>query len=144
MAGMLREWVRNEGRRALVVAVPLHPARLRRRRFDQTAWLAAEVGRRLGLEVAAGVLRRRRDTLPQGDVRVVSRVRNVAGAFVVERSRAVAGRWIVLVDDVATSGATARACGEVLRAAGARHVVLLTAADAGLGMRADAGWGARR
>jgi predicted amidophosphoribosyltransferase len=110
-----------------LVPAPLHAARRRERGFDQAEWLARAVAARLGLDVACGVLARRRATLPQGDPRVTSRSANVEGAFAVVRLRAVAGRSVVLVDDVLTSGATARACAEQLLAAGARDVSVLTA-----------------
>jgi ComF family protein len=120
--GDARDW-----RRAAVVPVPLHPARRRQRGFDQTAWLATELSTRLGLGAAVGVLRRTRATLPQGDPRVLSREKNVEGAFAVARPRAIAGAAVVLIDDVFTSGATARCCAAALRAAGARTVAMLTA-----------------
>lgn len=117
-------------RHALVVAVPLHRARRRVRGFDQAQWLGRELARRCGWRSCAGVLRRLRATLPQGDPRVTSREGNVAAAFAMARPEAVAGRPVVLVDDVATSFATARACAAVLRAAGARDVALVTACRA--------------
>jgi ComF family protein len=117
-------------RRCSVVAVPLHPRKLRRRGFDQAAALAAGVAHRLGLQFEPGVLARVRETLPQGDPRVLSRERNISGAFAVVRPRAVEGRSVWLVDDVTTSGATARACAKLLREAGAAEVGLLTAAHA--------------
>jgi predicted amidophosphoribosyltransferase len=131
MAAAQRPWARGPGRRAVVVAVPMHPRKRRRRRLDQAARLAEAAAARLRLRTAAGALRRCRDTLPQGDPRVMSREANVRGAFAVRRPRAVAGRLVVLVDDVATSLHTARECAAVLRAAGARGVVLLTAAESG-------------
>jgi ComF family protein len=131
MADALRGWARRaEGRHAVLVAVPVHPSRRRRRGFDQAAELAEGVARRLGLVHRPRTLVRRRATLPQGDPRVTSRSANVRGAFVVRRPRRVRGRRVVLVDDVTTSGATARECARVLRAAGAAEVVLLTAARA--------------
>ena len=111
--------------RPLIVSVPLHRARRRRRGFDQAAWLASRVGERLGLRAASGVLVRRRATRPQGDAQVRSRSENVRGAFAVRASERLAGRDVLLVDDVMTTGATARACAGLLKAAGARSVVLL-------------------
>lgn len=133
MAECLRDWSCGPGRRAVVVSVPLHTAKRRRRGMDQAAVLAALVSERLGLVHVTGVMLRVRETLAQGDVRVTSRERNVAGAFRVLRPLAVADRVIVLVDDVMTSGSTARECARMLSAAGAREVVLLTAAVAGDG-----------
>jgi len=128
MAGAWRSGVVDGGwNRALLVPVPLHWRRRRRRGFDQAAWLARQLGRRLRLAVAPDLLKRNRATLPQGDPRVLSRDGNVAGVFAVTRCRQVAGRRVVLVDDVFTSGATARACAVLLRAAGAAEVAVLTA-----------------
>jgi ComF family protein len=119
----------------LLCPVPLHAVRRRRRGFDQALWLADFVGARCGIEVLAGALRRTRPTLPQGDPRVTSRERNVGGAFALgwPAPRRLVGRDVVLVDDVWTSGATARACARVLLDAGARTVALLAAARARIG-----------
>ena len=114
----------------MLISVPLHPAKRRHRGLDQAALLADEVARRLGLANAPSVLRRMRDTLPQGDIRVMSRAENVRDAFAARRPRRVRDRIVVLVDDVRTSGSTALECAQVLRAAGARQVVLLTALQA--------------
>lgn len=127
MADAARLQAGPEWANGALVPVPLHPARLRQRGFDQTAWLAQRVARALGLRCRSGALARRRATMPQGDPRVGSREANVAGAFVVRRPAAVRHRRILLVDDVFTSGATARECARALLAAGAREVALLTA-----------------
>ncbi|MHC4853633.1 MAG: ComF family protein, partial [Planctomycetota bacterium] len=81
MAGTLSDWALGAGRRAVVVSVPLHPKKRRRRGLDQAAVLAELVAARLRLVHVTGVMTRVRDTLAQGDVRVTSRERNVAGAF---------------------------------------------------------------
>lgn len=112
-------------RHAVVVPVPLHHRRRRERGFDQAAWLAHELARRLRLEALPAALSRSRATLPQGDPRVLSRTGNVEGAFRLQQKEAVRNRRIVLVDDVFTSGATARACARLLRAADAVEVAAL-------------------
>lgn len=114
--------------RCALVPVPMHPRKRRRRGRDHAAWLAAEIGELTGARLLVGALRRVHDTVPQSDPRVTSRAANVAGAFAIARPRAVRGRRIVLVDDVSTSGATARECAAVLTAAGAARVTLLVAA----------------
>ncbi|MCU0865214.1 MAG: double zinc ribbon domain-containing protein [Planctomycetes bacterium] len=114
-------------RRAILVPVPLHAARRRERGFDQAAWLAAAIGQRLALPVEPTVLVRVRATLPQGDPRVLSRAGNVDGAFAVAQPNRIAGRRVILVDDVLTSGATLRQCAALLRAAGATGVGAVTA-----------------
>jgi ComF family protein len=109
----------------LVVPVPLHRRRLRHRGFNQ----AADLARGLGVTVRP-VLRRVRPTRAQVELPAAERQSNVAGAFATKRrcARHIAGRVVVLVDDVATTGATLEACARVLRAAGARDVRALTAA----------------
>lgn len=127
MAGAWAPFHRGAWRHAVLVPVPLHRTRAAERGFDQAEWLARAVASRLGLDVAPNVLARRRATLPQGDPRVLSRSANIEGAFAVVRASRIAGRRVVLVDDVFTSGATMRSCAAVLRAAGALETVALTA-----------------
>jgi ComF family protein len=123
-------WLRAEGRRALVVPVPRHASKRHRAAFDQAAWLARNLAARLRLPLAVRALVRTRPTLPQADPRVTSREANVAGAFACPAPWEVTGRTILLVDDVLTSGATARACTAALRAVQAARVAVVTAARA--------------
>jgi ComF family protein len=112
----------------VLVPVPLHPRRLHERGFNQSALLAAAIGERRGLRVVADALVRREHTPPQTGLSAAQRRANVARAFIVRRRAPLAGRIVVLVDDVLTTGATARACGRALLQAGAAEVRLLTAA----------------
>ncbi len=114
----------------LIVPVPLHWTRLFARRYNQAALLAHAVGRRAGVPVSTGVLVRRRRTPSQGKLGRSARRRNLAGAFAVPGSRrtAIAGKRILLVDDVLTTGVTAGSCARVLLAAGAAAVDVLTLA----------------
>ena len=130
MAEVVGSSLMPEWRHARIVAVPLHRLRRRARGFDQAELLAQAVATRLSLCCVASCLRRSRATRPQGDPRVLSRALNVDGAFEVERPQVVCGQRIVLIDDVTTSGATARACARVLLAAGAHEVALLTSCRA--------------
>jgi ComF family protein len=112
----------------VLVAVPLHPRRLRERGFNQAALLAQELARRSERACCPDALVRRLDTAPQAGLSAAARRRNVRAAFAVRRKASVAGRTVTLVDDVVTTGATAIACGRELRAAGAREVRLLSVA----------------
>ncbi|TNE67604.1 MAG: ComF family protein [Alphaproteobacteria bacterium] len=124
MASRLHEFA---GTLDLLMPVPLHPRRLFRRRFNQSQLLAAEIGRLSGVPHDAFSLVRRKATPSQGPLSRKARATNVAGAFAVTDAgkAAIAGKSIVLVDDVLTTGATAGACARILKRAGARSVGVL-------------------
>jgi len=105
-----------------VVAVPLHPGRLRQRGFNQAELLARELRRRLVLDQLPGELVRTRATPPQVGHDRLWRLENVRGAFA-WRGADLAGRSLLLVDDVATTGATLDACAAALRAGGSGPVI---------------------
>lgn len=99
----------------VVVAVPLHRARLRERGFNQAGLIAGEVARTLGIADRSDAVRRIRATRRQSSVRDrTEREANTAGAFRVEDPFAVRGRSVLLVDDVLTSGATLQAFAEAV------------------------------
>lgn len=110
-----------------LVPVPLHPARLREREFNQAEVLAQMAGERLGLPVL-GALRRTRYTLTQTSFHRDERFANLDGAFAPRPGVPVGGRTIALVDDVLTTGSTADACARALLGAGASAVVVITVA----------------
>jgi ComF family protein len=114
---------------AALVAVPLGPARLRARGYDQAARLAEHLARASGLPRLGRALRRIRETPPQVGRSREQRARNVAGAFWADPGR-VAGRALVLVDDVVTTGATVEAAARALRLAGAGRVTVVALARA--------------
>jgi ComF family protein len=108
----------------VAVAVPLHPSRLRERGFNQ----AADLARHLGLPVVPA-LRRVRATPTQTGLPAARRHRNVRDAFAATRqARGLAGRTVVLVDDVSTTGATLDACARALKQSGVGRVLAVTAA----------------
>ena len=86
--------------------VPLHWTRLFQRRYNQAALLAQAIRSAGGPEVAADWLVRRRRTPAQGHLGPVERERNVRGAFAVHVGRSFAGKRVVVIDDVMTTGAT--------------------------------------
>jgi ComF family protein len=124
----------------LVAPVPLHWTRLFRRRFNQSALLAqAAVAAWLPHGVPHGpsapvfapeLLVRRRRTRSQGHLSRLQRAENVRGAFALKPGAEVAGKRVLLVDDVLTTGATIEACARVLKRAGAARIDVLTLARA--------------
>ncbi len=137
-------WRRTGAGGDLVVPVPIHGDRARQRGYDQAVLLASVVARRLDLPMAR-VLQRCRATTAQFDLNRAERATNVAGAFRLQPETTwrvdagqrspirhgvgpLAGRWVLLVDDVTTTGATLAACATVLMAAGALAVSGLTVA----------------
>jgi ComF family protein len=109
----------------LIVPVPLHPRRLKQRGFNQ-AWLLAQAFPELNL--ARDLLIRVRHTIPQVQLNPKERRDNVTGAFAVAEPARVKGKNVLLVDDLFTTGATARECARVLSRAGAARVEVLTVA----------------
>ncbi|MBN8891152.1 MAG: phosphoribosyltransferase [Rhodospirillales bacterium 70-18] len=114
----------------LLVPVPLHRRRLAARRYNQAALLARALGRLSGVPALPDGLVRSRATQSLAGLSAGERARAVAAAFAVRprRAAAIAGRRVLLVDDVLTSGATCAACTRALLEGGAAGVDVLVAA----------------
>ncbi|ABR61340.1 ComF family protein [Sinorhizobium medicae] len=137
LAPMMAEWMIRAGDGAvaaadMIVPVPLHAFRLWRRKFNQAAELARFVAKHSARTYRPDVLRRTKRTSRQVGLGARAREANVRGAFSVPEGlrREVAGKRIVLVDDVYTTGATVTAAARALKRAGAGDVTVLTFAMA--------------
>ena len=132
LAPAMGRWMARAGQELLaeadvLVPVPLHWRRGWSRRYNQSGALARSIERQTGVKVASEALRRVRPTLQQIGLSRAQRASNVQGAFkvAVDRSADIAGRRVVLIDDVLTSGATSDACARALLRAKAAQVDLL-------------------
>jgi ComF family protein len=114
--------------RAALIPVPLAPARLRERGYNQSALLAAALAPHLGVPVWDDVLLRERATRSQTRLTPAERLANVAGAFrpAPAAGPRLRGAHLVLVDDVVTTAATLNACAAALVSGGARVVSFVT------------------
>jgi ComF family protein len=124
---LARRWAAAGAGGDVLVPVPVHRSRRRERGYDQAELLAGAAAAHLALPTAAA-LERIRSTRPQFELDRRDRAANVADAFRVTDPRLVAGRWVVLVDDVVTTGATLADCARAALAAGAAAVSALTVA----------------
>jgi ComF family protein len=124
-------------RQMLVIPVPMHPVKQRQRGFNHAELLAraamAEMRRRhpqMRLHLETSLLKRVRVTVSQAGLTTHQRRQNLRGAFFAPRPGRLAGQNVLLVDDIYTTGATARACSRVLMNAGAASVRVATVARA--------------
>jgi len=123
LARLLRDYlITNPVPADILVPVPLHPKRLRERGYNQSRLLAQELGKLINLPVVADCLIRQRHAPPQARTSSVEeRRQNIADAFAC-RDQILKDRQVLLIDDVATSGATLDACAAALKASGATSV----------------------
>jgi ComF family protein len=143
LAPMMGGWMATAGRvltadADALIPVPLHWRRYWARRFNQSALLAEAITKASGVPVVLGALKRVKATPQQVGLSQSARALNVQGAFRVSPSgkAAVAGRRLILVDDVITTGATVDACARALLRAGAAEVSVLAFARVVAGGRA--------
>ncbi len=128
-------WLKVAGRVFLedcdmIVPVPLHWRRLLKRRYNQSALIAQKLAKETNLHYAPDILKRTRHTPVQGHLSAKDRYKNVSRAFAVDQKNPqhVTDKKIVLIDDVYTTGATVGECADILYAAGAARVDVLTVA----------------
>jgi ComF family protein len=113
---------------SLIMPVPLHIKRLRERGFNQSLILARAFGEKRQIPVNFSLLKRHKFTLTQTGSNRNERKKNIKGAFEVSNRGKIAGKNIILIDDVYTTGATINECAKTLIKAGARKVAVLTLA----------------
>ncbi|MBQ5699633.1 MAG: ComF family protein [Lachnospiraceae bacterium] len=113
-----------------IVPVPVHPSRRRKRGFNQAEVLAKILGERLGIPVKSELLKRTKKTLPQKELTVGERLKNLSGAFWAGEIPSDIRR-VLLVDDIYTTGSTVEACTRVLKASGVETIYFVVICMAG-------------
>jgi ComF family protein len=126
MARYIAPLIEQSNEASIFVPVPLHRTRLWGRGFNQSVLVARELSRRLKVRTNVFALRRLKRTPPLKGMSPLQRRKAVAGAFRVIDKAAVAGKTVILIDDVLTTGSTAEVCARTLKRAGAARVELVT------------------
>ncbi|MEK7712730.1 MAG: ComF family protein [Nitrospirota bacterium] len=113
-----------------IIPVPLSKSALRERGFNQSLLMAKVISKNLRISVHMDMLLKIKDTLPQVGLNAKERRKNLRGAF--KASGKINKLRLLLLDDVMTTGATARECSKALMSAGAKEVIVITLARAGM------------
>ena len=130
LAEFTKDWLGEASSEFLIIPVPLHPAKLRERGYNQSLLLAKRLADGLSAKVDFLSLRRNRKTVPQTGLGKKQRQQNVKNAFSLENGNGIRGRNILLVDDVSTTGNTLNSCSKTLRKGGAGRIYCVTLARA--------------
>ena len=114
----------------VIIPVPLHYTRFIRRRYNQSALLAKELGRLTGIKVEYNAVIKNKRTRPQVECSGSERLKNVKGAFAIKHSASLTGKRVLLVDDVLTTGSTLKECATTIKKAKPKSIDCLTVARA--------------
>jgi competence protein ComFC len=122
----------------LVISVPLHPARFRKRGYNQAALISSALAKKLAKPEISKSLKRERNTLTQSTLPGHERAGNIRGAFRFKGDKIhVCGKCVLLVDDILTTGSTMGECSRVLKEAGAARVIAAVIATSRTGLMAN-------
>ena len=112
-----------------ILPIPLHPKKLKRRGFNQAELLACAISEKTGIPLFSDLLERKEDTVPQSTLSVEERKKNLKDGF--RLTGEVAGKTILLVDDIFTTGTTCGECARTLLRGGAKEVFVYCLSSAG-------------
>lgn len=125
---MADEFVKSKLYANVIIPVPLCEKRLKSRGYNQSKLIADELSRHTSIKVMDNVLIRVKETPKQAELNYAERQTNMRDAFKVKNKKLVKDKFVLLVDDVYTTGATVGECARMLKLAGAKAVYVLTAA----------------
>ena len=120
LGDLLTKAVIDQARPEAILPMPLHPARLKTRGFNQALEIAKVISKQLAIPLALGIAQRVANTTPQASLPLDARHKNIKGAFACDQD--LHGQRIAVVDDVMTSGATLNELAKILKRAGAAQV----------------------
>lgn len=107
---------------SLIIPIPLHKRKLIQRGFNQAELIAQELRKVFSLNIGNDILKRKRNTKAQADLKGEKRKENIKDAFKISNKEKINGKRIILIDDVATTGATLEEAAKILKLAGAKEV----------------------
>lgn len=112
----------------IIIPVPIHPNRLRKRKYNHAALLAQKIAKLANINIEVDGIIKNSQTHAQVGLSRAERVKNLRDSFEVKDKQKIRGKNVLLVDDVMTTGATANECARILKKHGAKRVFVVTAA----------------
>ena len=116
--------------KSLLIPIPLHKTRQRERGYNQSELICKFMSKFHAFPFDNSLIKRIRYTKTQTNLNAEERMRNVSGAFQIQNSKQLAGKAVILIDDVLTTGATANACAQEIRKLSPESIFVFTAAKA--------------
>lgn len=112
----------------IMIPVPIHNNRKRKRGYNQSELIAKEIGKKLNIPVISNCLVKIKNVVPQSTLNKEQRKQNIKGVYQVKKEETIKGKRIVLVDDIFTTGSTLEECSKMLKQAGASKIGIFTIA----------------
>ena len=118
----------NPGGEFVIIPVPLHEKRLKKRKYNQAELIAIELSKLTGYSVNTALIKRSKDTLPQYKLSRIERLENLKDAFVIDKTNYTKGKKLLLLDDISTTGSTFETMVSLLKSNGINNIVCLAVA----------------
>ena len=112
----------------IIIPVPIHRKRMKKRGYNQSELIARNIGRSIGLELVADALTKEKNNIAQSTLNREDRQNNVRDVYGIKNIEKIKNKRVVLVDDIYTTGSTVNECSRILKNAGANKVAVLVIA----------------